>query len=33
MAIIRDYWDKATITQVVDLLKEYEYLFLEFFLR
>jgi hypothetical protein len=28
MAIIRDYWDQETVTQVVDLLKEYEYLFL-----
>jgi hypothetical protein len=27
MVIIRDYWDKETITQVVDLLKEYEDLF------
>jgi hypothetical protein len=27
MAIIGDYWDKETITQVVDLLKEYEDLF------
>jgi len=24
MAIIGDYWDKETITQVVELLKEYE---------
>jgi hypothetical protein len=27
MEIIRDYWDKETTTQVVDLLKEYEDLF------
>jgi hypothetical protein len=27
MAIIGDYWDKETVTQVVDLLKEYEDLF------
>jgi hypothetical protein len=27
MAIIGDYWDQETITQVVDLLKEYEDLF------
>jgi hypothetical protein len=27
VVIIRDYWDKETITQVVDLLKEYEDLF------
>jgi len=29
MAIIGDYWDKEMVTQVVDLLKEYE----EFFPR
>jgi hypothetical protein len=27
MVIIRDYWDKETVTQVIDLLKEYEDLF------
>jgi hypothetical protein len=27
MAIIEDYWDKETVTQVVDLLKEYEDIF------
>jgi len=27
MAIIGDYWDKEIITQVVNLLKEYEDLF------
>jgi hypothetical protein len=27
MAIISDYWDQKTMTQVVDLLKEYEGLF------
>jgi hypothetical protein len=27
MTIIGDYWDKETVTQVVDLLKEYEDLF------
>jgi hypothetical protein len=27
MAIIGDYWDKETVTQVVYLLKEYEDLF------
>jgi hypothetical protein len=27
MAIIGDYWDKEIVTQVVDLLKEYEDLF------
>jgi hypothetical protein len=31
MAIIGDYWDQETMMQVVDLLKEYEELFLSRF--
>jgi hypothetical protein len=31
MAIIGDYWDKEMVTQVVDLLKEYEDLFPQIF--
>jgi hypothetical protein len=33
MAIIGDYWDQETVTQVVNLVKEYEYLFPKSFLE
>jgi hypothetical protein len=33
MAIIGDYWDQEIVTQVVDLLKEYEDLFPRSFLE
>ena len=33
MAIVGDYWDEETVSQVVDLIKEYEHIFLRTFLE